>query len=127
MGLYKLIRQKPKDSGIRGTIESYDEDCVTGEEIANQTVAHTLENTRFLIPAGQYRIVVSESPKFGTLMPLITRVPGRTGIRIHFGSKPQHSRGCVLVTRRAEYVALLEKLLKEQNNYEPIYLNIVQL
>ena len=35
-------------------------------------------------------------------MPLIDEVPEREGIRIHMGTKPEHSQGCVLVS----YLAL---------------------
>ena len=37
------------------------------------------------------------SPKFKRLLPIVQNVPQRSGIRIHRGSKPEHSTGCVLV------------------------------
>lgn len=59
------------------------------------------------IPAGLYRVVLSESPaaKAGKLwsphekglLPLLVDVPGFSGIRIHAGNTEQDTRGCILV------------------------------
>jgi hypothetical protein len=87
-------------------------------------VCDTLENADYLIPALIYKVQVNLSPKFGTLMPMLLQVPGRTGIRIHGGTKPSHSTGCVLVTRRREYQDLVKTLLAEQDTCAPIYLEI---
>ena len=62
----------------------------------------TLENADFLIPAGTYPLKLTWSPRFKKAMPLIDGVPDREGIRIHMGTKPEHSEGCVLVS----YIAL---------------------
>lgn len=58
----------------------------------------TLENADFIIPAGRYRVSLTWSPKFKKLLPLIEEVPNREGIRIHTGTIPEHSTGCVLTT-----------------------------
>ena len=57
----------------------------------------TLENADYLIPAGEYRVEMTWSPKFKKLLPQILDVPERDGIRIHMGTQPEHSTGCVLV------------------------------
>ena len=57
----------------------------------------TLENANFLIPPGTYPVEVTWSPKFRKFLPEIKEVPERSGIRIHMGSKPEHSKGCVLL------------------------------
>lgn len=62
----------------------------------NPQTYSTLENADFLIPAGRYRLDMSYSPKFKKLMPEIQDVPDRTGIRIHRGTEPEHSTGCIL-------------------------------
>ena len=59
----------------------------------------TLENADFLIPAGTYPVERTWSPKFKKFLPLIS-VPDREGIRIHRGSLPEHSHGCVLTDLR---------------------------
>ena len=56
-----------------------------------------LENADYLIPAGEYRVEMTWSPKFKKLLPQILDVPERDGIRIHMGTQPEHSTGCVLV------------------------------
>lgn len=48
------------------------------------------------IPTGLYTIVMTYSPKFGRVMPLIL-VPGREGIRFHSGTTYKDSEGCVLL------------------------------
>ena len=57
----------------------------------------TLENADFIIPAGTYPVEVTWSPKFRKFLPEIKDVPERSGIRIHMGSKPEHSKGCILL------------------------------
>ena len=57
----------------------------------------TIENADFIIPAGTYPLNRTWSPKFKKLLPIIEEVPEREGIRIHMGTKPEHSTGCVLV------------------------------
>ena len=62
---------------------------------------NTLENADFIIPAGKYPVSLTWSPKFRKLLPLIEDVPEREGIRIHTGSVPEHSTGCVLTNQAA--------------------------
>ena len=59
----------------------------------------TLENADFLIPAGTYPVERTWSPKFRKFLPLVS-VPDREGIRIHRGSIPEHSKGCILTDIR---------------------------
>jgi len=58
----------------------------------------TLENADYLIPAGTYPLRKTWSPRFNKEMPEICEVPEREGIRIHMGTKPEHSTGCVLMS-----------------------------
>ena len=136
MGYYKLIRQKagpsperPNDpkNAVRGTLYSVQHrySGSTGQYKEYLTcIAPTLENADCLIPALIYKLQVNLSPRFGTLMPMLLQVPGRTGIRIHGGTKPSHSQGCVLITRKADYQAFVKTLLDEQRSNAPIYIEI---
>ncbi len=57
----------------------------------------SLENADYLIPEGTYKVERTWSPKFKKFLPELIDVPDRTGIRIHRGSLPEHSRGCILL------------------------------
>ena len=57
----------------------------------------SLENADYLIPAGTYPVERTWSPRFKKFLPLIENVPDREGIRIHRGTLPEHSKGCVLL------------------------------
>ena len=49
------------------------------------------------IPAGQYKVEVTWSPRFQQMMPLVEDVPGYSGIRIHPGNTDKDTEGCILV------------------------------
>ena len=76
----------------------------------------TLENADFLIPAGKYRLDMSYSPKFKKPMPEIQDVPERTGIRIHKGTEPEHSTGCILTDALA--LENVKSFINRCNRYE---------
>ena len=57
----------------------------------------SLENADYLIPEGTYKVERTWSPKFKKFLPELIDVPDRYGIRIHRGSLPEHSRGCILL------------------------------
>ena len=121
MGLYKIYREKPRGKAVPGLLYACDlkglaEDC---------PLATTLENADYIIPAGTYKVLITLSPRFQKPMPLLINVKNRSGIRIHYGTKPSHSLGCVLITDKHLYQALFERLLKEQDNLEDIYLEII--
>ena len=136
MGYYKIIREKqgpseqrPHDpkNAIRGTLYRVEHRFSGSKGVYNEhltSIAPTLENADYVIPALTYKVQVNLSPKFGTLMPVLVQVPGRSGIRIHGGTKPGHSTGCVLITNRRDYQSFVRTLLNEQRSNAPIYLEI---
>ena len=65
---------------------------------ADKVKVATLENADYIIPAGTYPLRKTWSPRFNKEMPEICDVPDREGIRIHMGTKPEHSTGCVLMS-----------------------------
>ena len=65
---------------------------------ADAILCATLENSEYIIPDGKYELQNTMSPKFKKILPLVCGVPKRSGIRIHTGTKPEHSTGCVLVS-----------------------------
>ena len=52
------------------------------------------------IPSGTYRILMTVSPRFKELLPLLDGVPGFAGIRIHAGNSTQDTSGCILVGKK---------------------------
>ena len=103
----QLIRNKPQGNAITGRLV-----------IDSRWFCYTLERVGYQIPALCYHVAVTMSPKFKRLLPLVTGVPRtpqsgygtatpigrangamgyRQGIRIHRGTKPEHSTGCILV------------------------------
>ena len=127
MGYYKLIRSQAEGRAVRGTLYSVEHrySGSAGEYKEYLTpICDTLENADCLIPALIYRIAVTQSPKFKRLLPVLEQVPGRTGIRVHRGTRPEHSKGCILVSA-ADEQALTARFLAEQNRLEPIYIDIV--
>ena len=117
MSYYKLIRRPAQGKAVQGRLVL----CTGSGEIG---ICDTMENADYLVPALIYRVAVTQSPRFKRLMPILQQVPNRSGIRIHRGTKPEHSKGCILITRRREYQDLVKTLLAEQETCAPIYLEI---
>ena len=99
--------------------------AITGRLVINgRFFCNTLERVGYQIPALCYPVRVTMSPRFKRLLPIVQNVPGRSGIRFHRGTKPQHSTGCVLLPDR-EIENKLTNLLKEtQESHEEIILEV---
>jgi hypothetical protein len=54
------------------------------------------------IPCGRYQVIVTYSPKFQKRLPELFKVPGFKNIRIHAGTNPKHTEGCVLIGENKE-------------------------
>ena len=122
----QLIRNNPQGAAISGRL------VINGRWFCN-----TLERKGVEIPALCYHVCVTQSPRFKRLLPIVQNVPQRSGIRIHRGSKPEHSSGCVLVvtdnTLRGKGIGrsaadvereLTSLILKAQSAHEEIILEI---
>lgn len=85
----------------------YEEDSTTGDlYIDGVWEAATLEDRvregakvpgETAIPVGEYEILLTWSPRFKTILPLLIDVPGFDGIRIHPGNSVNDTAGCLLV------------------------------
>ena len=107
----RLIRNEAKGNAITGRLV-----------IDGRWFCDTLERKGYEILALCYRVTVTMSPKFKRLLPIVQNVPNRSGIRIHRGSKPEHSTGCILVT--ADKETELTNLLKNAQSNEEIILEV---
>lgn len=123
---YKLIRKHADGKAVRGKL------YWTSHYFNNRTqllterlhyICDTLENANYLVPALIYKVQVSKSPKFQRLLPLLEQVPGRSGIRFHRGTKPEHSKGCILVSPAYEQ-ELTARFLAEQRSHEECRIDI---
>ena len=81
-----LYRNQPKGNAITGRLV-----------IDGKWFCDTLERKGYQILPLCYHVAVTQSPKFKRLLPIVQNVPQRSGIRIHRGTKPEHSTGCILV------------------------------
>jgi hypothetical protein len=66
--------------------------CKCKEKVCAQTA----------IPAGEYKVTMEISPKFGRVLPRLHNVPHFTGILIHSGNTEGDSAGCIIVGDNTE-------------------------
>ena len=106
-----LTRTHPQGKAVWGTM-------IFTVDLWNLTfTGRTLENADFIIPAGTYDLKKTWSPRFKKMMPEICNVPDREGIRIHCGTKPEHSQGCILV--EPYILENIQSMLNLFEKYEP--------
>ena len=120
MAYYKLIRMPANGKAVRGRLYEVRETRFEEELVP---ICDTMENADYLIPALIYGIGVTQSPKFKRLLPIVRQVPGRTGIRFHRGTRPEHSKGCILISS-ADEQKLTARWFAEQSAHEEIRLEI---
>ena len=124
---YKLIRKPADGNAVHGKLyrTSHYVNKRTGELVERlHYICDTLENADYLVPALIYKVAVTQSPRFKRLLPILQQVPGRSGIRIHRGTKPEHSLGCILVSAQMEQT-LTTRFLSEQTAHEETRLEII--
>lgn len=123
---YKLIRHTQKGKSVHGTLyrvqHRFSQHAGQYKEYLTR-ICETLENADYLVLPLIYKIEVTRSPRFKRLLPILLQVPGRTGIRWHRGTKPQHSKGCILVSE-ADEKRITALWLKEQRAKEETRLEI---
>ena len=108
----RLIRNEAKGNAITGRL------VIDGRWFCN-----TLERKGVEILPLCYHVAVTMSPKFKRLLPIVQNVPSRSGIRFHRGTRPEHSTGCILLSKEKE-IELTQLILKAQQEPEEIILEV---
>ena len=103
-GVYFCDTLEDADRGLNAAM-SVDE--ILAKKIKAQTA----------IPTGKYDVILTFSPRFKRVLPLLLSVKGYEGIRIHAGNTTEDTEGCLLVGENKEKGkvlnsrATLEKLM----------------
>ena len=74
------------------------------------------------IPTGIYQVLLTYSPKYKKIMPLINNVKGYSGIRIHSGNTAKDTEGCLLVGKNKE----VGKVLESRNTFNALFKRLQQ-
>lgn len=99
--------------------------CTRGELMIGATKLQTLEPSKPIIPDGTYLLDFTYSPTFskkypytvvlGGKVPILTGVPGHSGVRIHVGNYPSDTKGCILLGTAATDSTVLNSSLAYRN------------
>ena len=121
-----LTRTSKTGNAVRGSIVLPFTQYPCSDREEKDITISTLENADFIIPAGTYPIKRTYSYKFKKLLPILEDVPDREGIRIHRGTKPEHSQGCILTDMFGQSTLdIMLNRLNEFYNEEEIVLSVV--
>jgi len=120
--LHKTENSTIGEMTIDGKFECYTlEDVERDVKIKSETA----------IPKGTYKVIINQSNRFKKLLPLLLKVKGFEGIRIHAGNTNHDTEGCILVgrTRSVDFIGQSRKAFdslfkKMQNSKEEISLTI---
>ena len=102
------------------TLEDVDrglDDSMTEEEIRSIKV-----KTQTAIPTGIYTVLMTYSPKYQKIMPLINNVKGYSGIRIHSGNSSKDTDGCLLVGKNT----VVGRLTDSRNTFNALFKRLQQ-
>ena len=121
-----LTRTSKTGNAVRGSIVLPFTQYPCSDREEKDITISTLENADFIIPAGTYPLKRTYSYKFKKLLPILEDVPDREGIRIHRGTKPEHSEGCILTDMYGQSTLdIMLNRLNEFYNEEEIVLSVV--
>ena len=99
----------------------------------NEILANKLKGIT-AIPTGKYDVILTFSPRFKRVLPLLLNVKGFEGIRIHPGNTAEDTEGCLLVgenkekgkvlNSRATFEKLMSILLSCEKRKEQVTITI---
>lgn len=73
------------------------------------------------IPYGEFKVVMTWSPKFYTMLPELLAIPNYSKVRLHWGNGPRDTEGCILTGRTWESEAYIGH---SREAFNPILLKI---
>ena len=121
-GEYFCDTLEDTDRGLNATMS-------VGEILAQKIKAQTA------IPTGKYDVILTLSPRFKRVLPLLLSVKGYEGVRIHAGNTAEDTEGCLLLgenkvkgqvlNSRATLEKLMSVLLECEKRKEKISITIV--
>jgi hypothetical protein len=86
------------------------------------------------IPKGKYEIIMSYSPRFKQMMPLLVNVPYFAGILIHDGKDENSTEGCLIVglntikgeltESKAYYRKIRALIMSAKRNNESVFITV---
>lgn len=115
-----LFRKPPVGNAVYGRLEIWNSDRQHVAEL------RTLENAACLIACSRgigYRVTLTRSPRFGRDLPLVSGVAGRSAIRFHQGTRPEHSAGCILLSSGA-LNQVIYLLRQAEDKHEKVFLHV---
>ncbi len=136
-----LIRNHKANNFTFGTLFINDQfECYTLEDPVRQVFGRPVSEWKIkaetAIPIGRYELIINLSVRFGIRLPLLLKVDGFEGIRIHKGNKTINTEGCILVgdkfslgdqflaSSKAAFDRLMLKLESTLAKGEKVYITI---
>jgi hypothetical protein len=127
-----LIRDQSTDRSTAGVLSVNGEfECYTLEDVVRECKIHG----ETAIPAGEYEVALTMSPRFKRILPLLLNVPNFDGIRIHPGNTDKDTEGCILVgesktrdfigSSRIAFMRLFNKLADAKEAGERITIEVI--
>ena len=99
-----------------------DRDRGLSDSMTEEEIKQLKQYGETAIPIGIYTVLLTYSPKYKKVMPLINRVKGYSGIRIHSGNTNKDTLGCVLVGKNR----VVGRLTDSRNTYNALYKRLLQ-
>lgn len=96
----------------RGLDDSMTEEDIKEMKIKGETA----------IPTGIYTVLLTYSPKYKRVMPLVNNVKGYSGIRIHSGNTHKDTEGCLLVGKNTKVGMVTDS----RNTFEALFKRLQQ-
>ena len=111
---YTIGNMYVNDTYFCDTIEDADRELTDTMEI-DEILANKLKGIT-AIPTGKYDVILTFSPRFKRVLPLLLNVKGFEGIRIHPGNSAEDTEGCLLVGENKEK----GKVLNSRTTFEKL-------